>query len=389
MYKYFFFKKKNLMLLNHKMNVNGYNVLQELGSGSFANVYLAEDKLNKIKVALKIIKTQKLKNLGISRLEREIDLFEELQLEEKEFENAHIIKFIKFINDDVKMGPILVFEYCNYGSLDDLLLHKVCFSDENEIKHYLLQICEALHYLHKRNIIHHDIKMSNILLNCSQNSLKLPDDYKSIEIKLSDFDFARKLSNENLSSTVCGTPFSWGPESLESKGKNYTFKSEVWSLGIILFEMCTGKLPFPDCKTTKMLEECLNHQTIQFPTTLSKHLSSLLKSLLHLNPEKRPSLQELLHHPFFREEIPEECVVLNNYFSVSGDFEKTPAMNIPRSIPIQKIPIQESSYHSEYIQSSFSPYKNFFEIPTLTSFGRILSNSLTHFKHSFSPPKQN
>ena len=129
---------------------------------------------------------------------------------------------------------IIIMEYCEVGDLSYHIKRKIKYGEyfnEWEIFNWFIQICFALEYVHARRVIHRDLKTQNIFLT------------GSLTIKLGDFGISRVLENSNAAAmTVVGTPYYMSPEACQSAP--YTAKSDVWSLGIILYELCTLKHPF-------------------------------------------------------------------------------------------------------------------------------------------------
>eukprot|EP01027_Heterolobosea_sp_BB2_P010054 GEZU01014802.1.p1 GENE.GEZU01014802.1~~GEZU01014802.1.p1 ORF type:complete len:309 (+),score=100.07 GEZU01014802.1:148-1074(+) len=159
---------------------------------------------------------------------------------------------------------------------------------EAEAKYFLFQIVLGVKFLHEHNIIHRDLKLGNIFLN------------DNMEVKIGDFGLATQITFEGERKlTVCGTPNYIAPEILSGRGKGHSFEVDIWSLGVILYTLLIGKPPFEtnDVHTTYTR---IKTNTYTFPPEypISENAKSLIRDLLNPVPENRPSLDEILRHPF-------------------------------------------------------------------------------------------
>lgn len=171
---------------------------------------------------------------------------------------------------------------------DDLcqLLEKKRLS-EDKVRDYGRQILSAMLYLHENKVVHRDLKPANILLQGEQ-------------IKLCDFGFAKKMSaGTNFLMSIKGTPLYIAPEILQHR--NYSHKVDVWSFGIILFELATGKTPF-HAITIQQLQPKILHESVKFPPSMSPSLRDLIDGMLQKNDKKRLDWHQVNAHAFFKEE---------------------------------------------------------------------------------------
>jgi len=148
----------------------------------------------------------------------------------------------------------------------------------------------ALKHVHDRKIIHRDLKGQNIFLT------------KTDLVKLGDFGIARVLSTtrENAK-TMVGTPYYLSPEIIN--GKAYSFKSDIWSLGVVLYEMCALKPPFDAQSLTFLAMKIVKGQYSPVPMSFSRELKNLVSTLLQVDPLKRPSVNEVLKFPIIQNRI--------------------------------------------------------------------------------------
>lgn len=201
---------------------NRYKIVKLLGEGGMGEVYLAIDETNKQEVAVKILAHQLVTNAGlIDRFRREAETLRKL-------DHPNIVKFI----DAFEYGSqyVIVMEYISGGNLQDLI--KRGRLPVERAKGIALEICDALIRSHHLNIVHRDIKPENILLT------------KDGKPKLADFGVARLNEGSRMtrSGTQVGTPYYMAPEAWE--GKPLDPQADIWSLGIVFFEMLTGQPPF-------------------------------------------------------------------------------------------------------------------------------------------------
>ena len=257
-----------------------YDVIRIIGSGSYGKVYLVRKKGTYIEYALKRIHLHRLKDTEKQYLLNELNII-------RYSKSPFLLKYIDcsynkyFINI---ITPI----YKN-GDLHDLITktrkNKQYFK-EYMIWNYLIQLLLGIHYLHKHNIIHRDIKPSNIFLGNDISTLII-----------GDFGISKILYNENFTRTVVGTPYYMSPEIL--KKCQYGKKVDVWAIGCILVELITMRPPFQG-KTLNELKE--NILSLQFYKNINEYeysneLTTIVKSMLLLNPKHRPSITELLKNP--------------------------------------------------------------------------------------------
>ncbi|GMF38048.1 unnamed protein product [Phytophthora lilii] len=158
---------------------------------------------------------------------------------------------------------------------------------EEEIRKIAIQLIQALHVLHSNRIIHRDMKPQNILIGSKQ------------QIKLCDFGFARAIAHDSsLLRSIKGTPLYMAPELVQEKPYNYTV--DLWSLGVILYELAVGKPPFYTDRIVSLIQMIVR-DAVQYPPTMSPDFQSFLKGLLNKDPAQRLKWPEILQHPFVQE----------------------------------------------------------------------------------------
>ena len=238
-----------------------------LGKGATGIVREGRDKEGK-KVAIKSVwKSDIEKN---ECFKKEIDISLDVQ-------HDSIVKCIDVYEDNTSLHFVL--EEINGGDLFDHIIH----SDGRKLKepeamNILCQILEGLHYLHdEKGIVHRDIKPENFLLY---------NDGIKVRIKLIDFGFATYCKNEETMNDLLGTPQYAAPEIFEQKP--YTSKVDMWSLGVVLYNMVKGTQPFSNRDIEKIKEQVL-HKEINYNGFNNNDLKNLCMGLLERDPEKRYS----------------------------------------------------------------------------------------------------
>ena len=251
-----------------------------LGKGGFAKCYELKRVDNGRIFAAKIFDKQ-----GLSNGRSKKKLINEIKIHKK-LNNANIVGFEKFFED--KDNVYILIELCSNQTLKELVKRRKRL-DELEVQCYTLQIIRALRYLHNHKIIHRDLKLGNLFLT------------NKLELKLGDFGLAAKLEYDGQRrKTVCGTPNYVAPEILEKKN-GHSYEVDIWSLGVVIYTMLFGTPPF-DANDEKVIYKKIKMNSYKFPENIKVESSAkkLISSLLNLDPSKRPSLDAIMEHDFFK-----------------------------------------------------------------------------------------
>ena len=259
-----------------------------IGKGSYSKVFLGhkitDPKNSPNYVAIKRISTNHMKKLSAPRIKREIELLKKLS-------HPNIVSFHDAFAD-IGRNVYIVTEWCNYGDLNRFT--KTEALSHEEICDCMRQLRDALRYLLKHNILHRDIKPQNILLNKDQSS-------GAITVKIADFGFAKafdNLSEDSMTETLCGTPMYLSPEVI--KTKKYAIPSDLWSVGVILFELFYHTTPFT--KPRNILELIRNieqmHLLLPLEPVVNAAAKDLMTILLQTDPIKRCSWGNFFDHPW-------------------------------------------------------------------------------------------
>ena len=286
------------------VKVNDYVLFKKIGKGSFGEVYLTEnEKTHKI-YATKRIHTAILKSRdAIKYLKNEINIM-------KKLDHENIIKLHESLQSSNNV--YLVMDYINGGSLSDFLneykLKNGCAFPQHIIQYFLRQIVQGLIYIHSKKIIHRDLKLDNILLNFPSNIPKESRDYSQSQIKIIDFGLSAQT---DLAKSVVGTPISMDPVILnkykkaggKEKFKYYDKKADIWSLGVITYEMLTGQNLFKATNLAELLNKVEKGDYSLEVKDLSDEIISFLNCMLQFDPEKRLSAVELSKHQFLTGDV--------------------------------------------------------------------------------------
>lgn len=161
---------------------------------------------------------------------------------------------------------------------------------ETEIFNWFVQLCLALDYIHGRKVLHRDLKTQNVFLTGNNT------------VKLGDFGISRVLENTNgAAMTVVGTPYYMSPEVCQNQP--YTFKSDVWALGCVLYELCTLKHAFSADNLLGLVYKIVQDKYEPIPSCYSTELQALISAMLNKNAQERPSVDQILQMPIVRQKM--------------------------------------------------------------------------------------
>ena len=284
------------------MSLN-YKVIQQLGEGSFGKAFLCKRESDDSLCVIKQILIE-----GLDKKEKDDVLNESIIL--AKLDHLNIIKFFEvFESNKPKHMVNIVTEYADGGDLSEKIKEKKNKNNnftESEILDYFTQICLAIKHIHEKKIIHRDLKSGNIFL--MKNGL----------VKLGDFGIAKRFQKTmDKAKTFIGTPYYLSPEIIN--GKPYDSKSDIWSLGVLLYEMMTFKMPFNANSLPMLSVKIMRGQYIPPPTIYTKDLRELVTKCLTVEPKNRPSIQEILRMPIIQNRI-RSFLTENQY---NKEFNKT------------------------------------------------------------------
>ncbi|KZV71091.1 Pkinase-domain-containing protein [Peniophora sp. CONT] len=259
--------------------VGNYTLGKTIGAGTYGKVRLGTHRLTSARVAIKQIP----KAMSAS-LTREIHHHRQLH-------HPHVAQLFEVIATEQSIW--LVTELCAGGELFDYLAEKGRLS-EGHARALFGQLCLAVAYIHEKGIVHRDLKLENVLLD------------ERCRVKLGDFGFTREWDKGGFLETFCGTTGYASPEMLE--GQKYVGPEvDVWSLGVILYCLLTGGLPFDDDDEGLMRLKVIRAE-FALPSFLTPPARDLLRSILQKDPAKRATIPQILAHAWFKGEVPTDLV---------------------------------------------------------------------------------
>ncbi|XP_040189631.1 MAP/microtubule affinity-regulating kinase 3 isoform X4 [Rana temporaria] len=303
-------------------HIGNYRLLKTIGKGNFAKVKLARHILTGREVAIKIIDKTQLNPTSLQKLFREVRIMKILN-------HPNIVKLFEVIETEKTL--YLIMEYASGGEVFDYLVAHGRMK-EKEARSKFRQIVSAVQYCHQKHIVHRDLKAENLLLDADMN------------IKIADFGFSNEFTVGNKLDTFCGSPPYAAPELFQ--GKKYDGPEvDVWSLGVILYTLVSGSLPF-DGQNLKELRERVLRGKYRIPFYMSTDCENLLKRFLVLNPTKRGTLEQIMKDRWINAGHEEE--ELKPFIEPELDISDQKRIDIMIGMGYSKEEIQESLSKMKY-----------------------------------------
>jgi hypothetical protein len=278
---------EEMKFVKHTVNDKGQEVIndlvleQKLGRGAFGNVMRAR-AANGLEYAVKILSKSRLKKLGaLPKVQAEIEILKKLQ-------HPHIMRIYTIFDDPSQDNLYLVTEYLKNGA--SYRLHEDGTGDApieiERLRRFAFGIARGLQYLHARGIVHRDVKPENILLDADDN------------VKLADFGVSDDSESAFMRSTE-GSPAFFPPEEFLGRPVNGQLQ-DIWAFGVTMYCMAFARLPFHAANHADLARQVIEVQPT-FPAGADASLVSLLAAMLTKDPVGRPSLDQILSHPFLRQ----------------------------------------------------------------------------------------
>eukprot|EP00941_MAST-03F_sp_MAST-3F-sp1_P003053 g3053.t1 len=253
--------------------LHGYHILEKIGEGCFGKVYKGRHCGTSQMVALKFISKHKKSPKDIRALRQEVGI-------QRKLNHPNVILMLDYFETST---DFCVVTELAQGELFEILEDDGCLP-EAVVQSVARQLVRSLHYLHSKRVTHRDMKPQNILI-CADGRLKL-----------CDFGFARVMSKQTIVLTsIKGTPLYMAPELVLEKPYDHT--ADLWSLGVILYELFVGEPPFYTNSIYKLINLIVK-DPVKYPDNMSVAFKSFLRGLLTKDAKKRLSWPDLLHHPF-------------------------------------------------------------------------------------------
>ena len=309
--------------LEPEPKISDFQILKELGAGSFGHVYLVSHKITKAQYAIKAIdKRDKSNQNEKPYFRREIEVMYKIH-------HPNVVKLFGHFEDNNYCYFIM--EYIEKGNIYNLIPHDGKKKLNTKIVASLIKdVISAVYYLHhmKPIIIHRDIKPENVLLG------------EGLVSKLTDFGWSNYMQEDEKRKTVCGTPIYLAPEIIKEEGHDE--KVDVWCIGVLLFELITGNVPFQG-NDLESLKENILHLRIAWTKDINTDAKNLIKKILKLDPGSRISLEEMLQHPFISKHFPNAI----NSLIKPGDQGEYPTFIINKDDPNKWEPVIKSKENSK------------------------------------------
>ena len=254
-----------------------FTILQKVGQGNYGSVYKVQNNKTGQILAAKICKIE---SNNTESFYKEINML-------KQCDSPYILKYY---SSYIKNNTIwIVLEFCDGGSLLDIMRITNTFYNEKEIASIMKMVLKGLQFLHAQRKIHRDIKAGNILINDEGVA------------KLGDFGVSAQLTN-SISKKVSkiGTPYWMSPEVISQK--SYDSKCDIWSLGITCIELAEGEPPYSEVRTFLVMKKILNNppKGLTNPELWSNDFNDFVEKCLIFDPAQRPTAAQLLNHNFIQ-----------------------------------------------------------------------------------------
>jgi serine/threonine protein kinase len=261
-----------------------YEPIRVLGEGSFGKVYLMRDKPRRALVCVKVIKIRNIPKKEREATKMEVDLLRRLN-------HPNIVRYMDSFLSRNGESLCICMEYCDGGDLAGQIkaARRNLFS-ESKILHYFVQMALGLQYMHTNKVLHRDLKTQNVFL--LGNGRLVLGDLGISKVLDGTMDFAQ---------TCIGTPYYMSPEIF--KNKPYSYKSDVWALGCVLYEMTTLNHAFDAGSLNGLAQKIIKGRYPPIASKYSSHLRELISQMLNVSPNSRPDLDQILRKPFIKKHI--------------------------------------------------------------------------------------
>ena len=278
--------------LEAEPKITDFNILKELGAGSFGRVLLVQHKITQVKYAIKAIDKRNKANIQEKPyFRREIEIMYRVH-------HPNVVKLFGHFEDNTYCYFIM--EYISGGNIY-ALVPKSRSIPPQQIASIMKDVISAVYFLHHMHpkIVHRDIKPENVLLD------------KGMVAKLTDFGWSNYMQGDIKRTTVCGTPVYLAPEIINNQGHDEHV--DIWCIGVLLFELMAGYSPWGgDDVQTVRYNIC--RLKIRWPRDMDRDAMDLISKILKYNPEERLTLRQMLAHPFFTKYFPNpaSCLIKPN-----------------------------------------------------------------------------
>ena len=295
--------------------IRDYIIQEKLGTGSYGIVFKVLNKIDKKYYVLKQISLLNLNSIQIEEVKNEAKILSSLH-------SINIVSWYEHFEENNNLNIIM--EYCDGGDLSNYLNEQKKTNKpltEEKIWKFFIQMCMGISYIHKRKILHRDLKTLNIFLT------------KDEKVKIGDLGVAKELSQKtDFAKTFVGTPYYLSPEICEEKP--YNEKSDIWALGCIVYEMATNKHPFNATNQGALILKILKGKYDAISSSYSSELKKIIELMLEKNNFKRASIEDIIINPLFINKVKSYNL---NEFIIYQSAEKNLIKNTFKSLEKSKI----------------------------------------------------
>jgi serine/threonine protein kinase len=281
--------------------IKNYTLKNYLNNGVSGVIFLTEKENSEEKFVTKVIRIKDQSQSSITMLKNEVNILRMVSHE-------NIVRYVDSIEKNETF--YLIMEYIKGYTLRELLVKHAQKMKRNLpesfVRNIARQICSALEYLHSLSIVHRDLKLENIMFEFPKDQETF-DNLENVKgmVKIIDFGFSRISNKEEMMSSVFGTPVTMSPQILESiytgQSSQYDYKTDIWSIGIIIYELLFGCLPFKsDSIKILMDNHKIGNYYINIKQNISKEFVLFIQGLLQFDPNKRKDWKIIMNQVFIR-----------------------------------------------------------------------------------------
>ena len=310
--------------------MKGFEIIQKLGDGSYSVVYKVRRKIDNNIYALKKVKLQKLKEKEKENALNEVRILASIK-------SPFVIGYKEAFIEDSDKSLCIVMEYANNGDLYQSIckFRKMNYlMDESDIWRILIQMVKGLKSLHDLKILHRDLKSANIFL------------FNDGTAKIGDCNVSKVL-HKDLGYTQTGTPYYASPEVWNDEP--YDSKSDIWSLGVVLYEMLTLHPPFRAESMDALYKKVLKGKYAKINYKYSDDIEEIVKLLLKVNPNERPSCDQILKNKLVMERIDffkDREGFKNDDFDNMDDIQLLKTLRVTKNIPFLSEQLPHPNYEN-------------------------------------------
>ena len=331
--------------------MENFDILEKLGEGSYSTVYKVKRKFDDQIYALKKVKLLNLKEKEINNSLNEVRILASVR-------SKYVISYKEAFFDEKDSTLGIVMEYADNGDLYKKIIEykkKKIYFEETEIWKIFIQLVKGLKALHDLQILHRDLKSANVFL------------FKDGHAKLGDLNVS-KIAKRGLGYTQTGTPYYASPEIW--KDLPYDNKSDIWSLGCVLYEMITLNPPFKAKNMDDLYKKVLSGEVAALPNKFSNDLYEIVLLLMKVNSNKRPTCNDILNNEFVKKRI-EFFKNSNENDGVFFDFDDKEQQDLLRTI---RIPKNLLFLGTQLPKPNYNKYKHKLEVKINTTHNKNIMN---------------